>query len=70
MPGGTPYVRTDAQLDRFLGKCRRYFDFFRRELDGIAMTPLEVKDWLTRISEPRAGRAGSTAGSPQTLSRR
>jgi hypothetical protein len=48
MPGGTPYVRSDADLKRFLEKCRRYFDFFLRELGGTAMTPLGVKDWLER----------------------
>jgi hypothetical protein len=48
MPGGTPYVRCDADLKRFLEKCRRYFDFFLRELGGTAMTPLGVKDWLER----------------------
>ena len=48
MPGGTPYVRTDADLQRFLDKCRRYFDFFMRELGGTTMTPLGVKDWLER----------------------
>ena len=48
MPGGTPYVRTDADLKRFLEKCRRYFDFFMRELGGTTMTPLGVKDWLER----------------------
>jgi hypothetical protein len=48
MPGGTPYVRSDADLERFLEKCRRYFDFFMRELNGTAMTPLGVKEWLER----------------------
>jgi hypothetical protein len=46
MPGGTPYVKNDADLERFLEKCRRYFDFFMRELGGTTMTPLEIKDWL------------------------
>ncbi|WP_445367857.1 polysaccharide deacetylase family protein [Methylomonas sp. BW4-1] len=46
MPGGTPYVNSDADLERFLEKCRRYFDFFMRELGGTTMTPLEIKDWL------------------------
>jgi hypothetical protein len=48
MPGGTPYVRSDADLARFLEKCRRYFDFFLHELGGIAMTPLGVMEWLAR----------------------
>lgn len=43
MPGGTPYVRTDAELARFLDKCRRYFEYFFGRLDGEAMTPLELK---------------------------
>jgi hypothetical protein len=44
MPGGTPYVRNQADLDRFLDKCRRYFAFFMQELGGIAMTPLQLMD--------------------------
>jgi hypothetical protein len=55
MPGGTPYVRSDAELDRFLEKCRRYFDFFLRTLRGNTMTPLGVKDYLTRTTGPRVG---------------
>jgi len=46
MPGGTPYVRSAADLDRFLAKCRRYFEFFFRRLNGVAMTPLQVKSFL------------------------
>jgi hypothetical protein len=52
MPGGTPYVRSDADLGRFLEKCRRYFDFFLSELSGTVMTPLGVMEWLTRESPP------------------
>ena len=48
MPGGAPYVRSDADLERFLEKCRRYFDFFLRELGGRTLTPLGVKDWLEK----------------------
>lgn len=43
MPGGTPYVRSDADLERFLAKCRDYFSFFMNELDGVPMTPLEIR---------------------------
>lgn len=46
MPGGTPYVKNPADLERFLEKCRRYFDFFMNNLGGTAMTPLEIKVWL------------------------
>ena len=47
MPGGTPYVRSESDLDRFFEKCRGYFSFFLRELGGIAMTPLEIRQTLT-----------------------
>lgn len=46
MPGGTPYVRSQGDLDGFLDKCRRYFDFFMKQLDGVTMTPIEVRDVL------------------------
>ena len=49
MPGGTPYVKNAADLERFLDKCRRYFDFFMGKLGGTAMTPLEIKDFLGAI---------------------
>ncbi len=54
MPGGTPYVRSDAELDLFLGKCRRYFDFFLRERRGTTMTPLGVRDCLMGVAKPPA----------------
>jgi hypothetical protein len=46
MPGGTPYVRTEGELERFFDKCRRYFSFFMNELGGMAMTPLEIRKTL------------------------
>jgi hypothetical protein len=46
MPGGTPYVRSDAELERFLEKCRRYLSFFMNELEGVTMTPLGIRDAL------------------------
>jgi len=55
MPGGTPYVRSNAERDRFLEKCRRYFEFFLRELRGTTMTPLGVKDYLMRTAKPGGG---------------
>jgi len=38
-PGFTPYVRTDADLQRFHDRCRRYLDFFMGELNGKPTTP-------------------------------
>ena len=43
MPGGTPYVRSAADLECFLAKCRRYFEFFIGRLQGRSMTPLQLK---------------------------
>jgi hypothetical protein len=57
MPGGTPYVRSAADLERFLGKCRRYFDHFFGRLNGVGMTPLQLKAFLEereRAAVPRS----------------
>jgi hypothetical protein len=43
MPGGTPYVRTASELERFLATCRSFFEYFFVQLNGNAMTPLQVK---------------------------
>ena len=43
-PGCTPYVRTDADLEQFLERCREYFDFFLGEVGGVCLTPLELRD--------------------------
>ena len=60
MPGGTPYVRSAVELERFCDKCRRYFDYFLGRLNGIAMTPLQLKAFLENgcgLSAPPPGRA-------------
>jgi hypothetical protein len=49
MPGGTPYVRSAADLERFLGKCRRYLEYFFRKAGATSMTPLELKAYLERV---------------------
>lgn len=41
-PGHTPYVRSAADLDAFLGRMERYFDYFIGHLGGRAATPLEI----------------------------
>lgn len=46
MPGGTPYVKSQAELAGFLRRCRRYFDFFFRQLKGVTKTPIEIRDAL------------------------
>ena len=45
-PGCTGYVRDTRELDKFLGCCRGYFEFFLGKLGGIAMTPLELKEHI------------------------
>jgi hypothetical protein len=45
-PGHTPYVRNHAELDAFLGRLRRYLEFFLDELGGVSVTPLEIKERL------------------------
>lgn len=46
LPGCTPYVRTESDKRAFLDACRRYFEFFLRELGGVTMTPLEFRATL------------------------
>lgn len=48
MPGGTPYVRDAAARERFLTTCRRYFEFFFAQMNGVAMTPLQLRELLLR----------------------
>ncbi len=45
-PGCTPYVDTERELDRFLDRCRRYFEFFVEEIRGAFCTPGEALEEL------------------------
>jgi len=47
-PGGTPYVQTQSDLGRLIEKCQRYFAFFLERVQGVAMTPLDIKRTLER----------------------
>ncbi|MEO8257833.1 MAG: polysaccharide deacetylase family protein [Acidobacteriota bacterium] len=49
-PGCTPYVRDHKDLKAFLANCRDYFEFFRNELQGQTMTPLEIRRLLLHTS--------------------
>ena len=42
-PGCTPYVRSDGDLDRFLGRIAAYCEFFFGDLGGDAATPDEFR---------------------------
>jgi hypothetical protein len=57
MPGGTPYVRSEADLERFLSKCRRYFEFFLRDLEGLTMTPVALRAALRDRPSSLLGRS-------------
>lgn len=45
-PGCTPYVRTLADREAMFNEIRGYFDFFFGDLNGVTMTPLELKKYL------------------------
>jgi len=47
-PGHTPYVRNEGELAEFLNGFRRYFDYFFGELNGVCMTPAELRDHLAK----------------------
>lgn len=50
-PGHTPYVRSDRDLQEFLKRIERYFEFFFGELGGMASTPEDFRrDLLGRAS--------------------
>ena len=48
LPGGTPYVRTEADVMRFLDAFDRYFDWFFGKLGGRPTTPAQVARELPR----------------------
>lgn len=43
LPGNTPYVRDEAELQRFLGSIEGFLDFFMAEIGGRPATPIEVR---------------------------
>jgi len=62
LPGYTPYVRTQAELDRMIHTIEEFLYFFIDQLGGIAMTPSEFRTSIL----PRAPgeRIPELAGSP------
>ncbi len=49
-PGNTPYVRSEADLQSFLGRIEQYLQFFIEEIGGSTATPFEVKALAERCS--------------------
>ena len=50
-PGHTPYVRSQADLGRFLQTIEQYFEFFFGELAGRTTTPLAFRAGLAAATE-------------------
>ncbi len=48
VPGHTPYVRSESDLQRFLGLIDRFCEFFFATCGGKAATPIEVRSMLAR----------------------
>jgi glycosyltransferase involved in cell wall biosynthesis len=44
VPGHTPYVKTQNDLDRFLAWIDEYLDFFFHEIGGVPSTPSMIRD--------------------------
>jgi hypothetical protein len=42
-PGHTPYVRTRADLQQFLGTIERFCEFFMTRLNGVADTLIDFR---------------------------
>jgi hypothetical protein len=51
VPGYTPYVQNQLELNIFLDSFRRYFDYFFNELQGEASTPTKIKRHLGMIRQ-------------------
>ena len=47
MIGGSPYVKDQAQLEKFLEDMDVYFDFFMNTLGGRSANPLELQQMLS-----------------------
>jgi hypothetical protein len=46
VPGMTFYTQTRQDVDRFLDSFRNFFDFFFDKMNGIASTPVRIKEQL------------------------
>ncbi|MCC6466889.1 MAG: glycosyltransferase [Alphaproteobacteria bacterium] len=43
VPGNTPYVRNDEELQAFLARIEGYLEFFFGEMKGTTMSPAEIR---------------------------
>lgn len=56
-PGCTPFVKNEGELREFLDACRRYFEFFLGDMNGVARTPHEVLEHLSTSSPAEPSRS-------------
>ena len=49
VPGNTPYVLDDRELDDFIHRIRSYLEFFLGELGGKSLNPLQIRDRLSNL---------------------
>ncbi|MBL8697866.1 MAG: glycosyltransferase [Alphaproteobacteria bacterium] len=62
-PGNTPYVRSNADLRRFLAWLESYFDFFLGTCNGMASTPARL---LAELSPDQSSRRLAPVHAPAT----
>ena len=57
-PGGTPYVRTPDDLNRFIAWLEEFYDFFTSEIGGRCVSWREVRSSLrpgiAKVEQPEA----------------
>jgi hypothetical protein len=64
-PGGTPYVRTEDDLTRFLAWLEEFYDFFTKEIGGRCVRWHDVRDaLLPSAAGDGPSEARALAGSP------
>ena len=61
LPGYSPYVRTQAELDRMIHTIEEFLYFFIDQLGGIAMTPSDFRVRFAVAREDVPELAGSAA---------
>ncbi len=49
VPGMTPFVRSERELVRFLSYIDQFLAYFTNELNGLSMTPLQLKHFILDI---------------------
>jgi hypothetical protein len=70
MPGNTPYVRSGAELETFVGAIERYLAFFFGEIGGRAATMRDIRALcLASARRPAAGAPPADAAHAQAASK-